>query len=170
MPDDLRDSACRRCGLAISRREFVQDAASLAAAVAALAGRPEDAHARPPIRPPAAQPAGTATYPLPPSDGVAIDRENQVILARHRGAIYAFALSCPHQRTMLTWLGREGRFQCPKHKSKYQPDGTFISGRATRNMDRHPIVRNEGGLVVDLDTTVKSDEALIAWSRAAVRL
>ena len=55
---------------------------------------------------------------------------------RFQGVVYAFNLSCPHQNTALKWQPDDQRFQCPKHKSRYQPDGTFISGRATRGMDR----------------------------------
>lgn len=112
----------------------------------------------------------TASYPTPGEDGVTIDKDNEVVVARYQKAIYAFALSCPHQRTMLKWLGQEGRFQCTKHKSKYQPDGTFISGRATRNMDRHPIKIEGGNVVVDLETTIQSDKEQAAWDAAVVRL
>jgi Rieske Fe-S protein len=76
-----------------------------------------------------------------------IDKANQVILVRWQNAVYAFALSCPHQNQALRWDAKETRFQCPKHKSKYQPDGTFISGRATRAMDRYA-VRHEGDTIV----------------------
>jgi nitrite reductase/ring-hydroxylating ferredoxin subunit len=111
-----------------------------------------------------------AIYDLPAADGVSIDRENQIIIARYQGAVYAFDLSCPHQRSMLKWLGGEGRFQCGKHKSKYQPDGMFISGRATRHMDRHPIKRENGKLVVELDVVFRSDKEPAEWERAAVKV
>jgi Rieske Fe-S protein len=83
---------------------------------------------------------------------------------------YAFALSCPHQNTALRWADAEHEFQCPKHHSKYQPDGTFITGRATRNMDRYAISRQGGNVVVDFDTLYRDDEDPKGWTAAAVRL
>jgi Rieske Fe-S protein len=96
-------------------------------------------------------PAGTEhRYPLPATDGVTIDRKEQVIIVRYQGHLYAFNLSCPHENTALKWLPKDMRFQCPKHESKYQPNGTFMSGRATRNMDRLAI-RKEGDALLPRD-------------------
>ena len=78
--------------------------------------------------------ADERTYPLPAADGVTIDRDAQIILVRHQNRVFAFGLACPHENTALRWRQQDSRFQCPRHESKYQPDGTFISGRATRNM------------------------------------
>jgi hypothetical protein len=36
------------------------------------------------------------TYPIPASDGATIDKDNDVILARYQGKVYAFGLACPH--------------------------------------------------------------------------
>lgn len=107
-------------------------------------------------------------YPIPAADGAVIDKDNQVILVRFERKVYAFNLSCPHQNTALHWLGDEGRFQCPKHKSRYQPDGVFISGRATRNMDRFAVRRDGATIVVDVDKMYRSDEDRAAWDAAAV--
>lgn len=111
---------------------------------------------------------GALQYPLPAGDGATVDKNNELIVARVQGKAYAFALSCPHQRTMLRWLPEEGRFQCPKHKSKYRPDGTFISGRATRGMDRHPIRLEGNTLIVDPDVTYREDHDAAAWQSAFV--
>jgi nitrite reductase/ring-hydroxylating ferredoxin subunit len=107
-------------------------------------------------------------YPLPASDGVTIDRKEQVILVRYQGHVYAFNLSCPHENTALKWLPKDMRFQCPKHESKYQPNGTFMSGRATRNMDRLAIRRDGDALLVDLSHIVKSDADPAAWTAATI--
>jgi Rieske Fe-S protein len=108
------------------------------------------------------------TYPIPGADGATIDRDAGVILVRYQGSLYAFNLSCPHQNTALHWLPDDGRFQCPKHKSKYQPDGKFISGRATRNMDRFAIKRDGNKVVVDLDQLFRSDKQPDAWAGAVL--
>ncbi len=110
-----------------------------------------------------------AAYPVPPGDGVQIDRDREVILVRYQGVVYAFALSCPHQKQSLRWKEGEARFECPKHKSKYQPNGSYISGRATRAMDRHPIRREGGTVRVDLTTKVRRDQEPERWESAHVR-
>lgn len=107
-------------------------------------------------------------YPIPTGDGVSIDRDNSAIIARANGKIYAFSLSCPHQNTALRWDGDDHQFQCPKHHSRYKEDGTFISGRATRNMDRLPIRRSGAELIVDVDTMYRQDEDPAAWTAAFV--
>jgi Rieske Fe-S protein len=109
-------------------------------------------------------------YPLPAADGVTIDRKTQIIIVRYQAHLYAFNLACPHENTALKWLPKDGRFQCPKHDSKYQPSGQFIGGRATRNMDRLG-VRLEGDmLVVDLSMFYQSDKNPTGWAAANVAL
>jgi len=109
-------------------------------------------------------------FPLPASDGVTIDRKAQVILVRYQAHLYAFNLSCPHENTALKWLPKDMRFQCPKHESKYQPNGTFMSGRATRNMDRLAIRRDGDAVYVDLSHIIKSDTDAAAWAAATLAL
>ena len=125
------------CGGCTSRRGFLESTLTgvVVAGVAVLVG--DDRLPIGTARVLAAQ-ADERKYPLPQADGVTIDRENEVILVRFQGAVYAFNLACPHEHTALRWRDGDGRFQCPRHESKYKPDGTFISGRATRNMDRLP--------------------------------
>ena len=152
------------------RRQFLKEATlALGGVMAALAASPREAVAMP-IR------LGEAlcvmgdevTYPVPTTDGATFDRENEVILVRWKNELFAFALSCPHQNTALKWLDSDGRFQCPKHKSKYQPDGTFISGRATRNMDRFAIRKEGKGVVVNLAKIYESDKQKALWDGARI--
>jgi Rieske Fe-S protein len=82
----------------------------------------------------------------------------------------AFNLACPHENTALRWRRQDDRFQCPRHESKYQPDGTFIEGRATRNMDRLPIRRDGDQVVVDLSRMIRSDQEPDAWAAASVAI
>jgi nitrite reductase/ring-hydroxylating ferredoxin subunit len=110
------------------------------------------------------------TYPIPAQDGVTIDKDHEVMLARYQQTVYAFGLSCPHQKTPLRWQEAEHRFQCPKHKSTFEPNGTFISGRATRDLDRYAIRRDAGNVVVDLGKLYRQDENRESWIAAVVRL
>jgi nitrite reductase/ring-hydroxylating ferredoxin subunit len=171
-PADAGRDACAGCPVASGRREFLQRvlAAGTAALVAAV-GLPGAAAALPVRLAAALARAGdTRTYAIPPEDGVQIDRDAQVILVRWQGAVYAFNLSCPHQNTALRWMEAAHRFQCPKHKSQYQPDGEFITGRATRGMDRLGIRRDGSTVVVDLDALHKQDDDPAGWAAAVVRL
>ena len=167
------DDVCRGCRLSGDRREFLQDAARIAlGALIALGLSPRRAAALAISHSTGHRSPGATevSYPIPASDGATIDEQNQVILVRFQGMAYAFALSCPHQNTALRWKGEDGRFQCPKHKSQYQPDGTFIKGRATRNMDRMPIRSDGRMLLVDVDHVYESDKDPSGWAGAHVRL
>jgi Rieske Fe-S protein len=153
------------------RRRFLRDVATAVAGImAALALSPREANALPLALTSALSSQGDeVTYPMPSADGATIDRDNEVILVRWKGAVYAFALSCPHQKTALRWLDApDTRFQCPKHKSKYQPDGTFISGKATRNMDRYAIRKDRKNVVVNLAQLFRNDKQPAAWGAAMV--
>ncbi|HEU0301083.1 MAG TPA: Rieske (2Fe-2S) protein [Longimicrobium sp.] len=166
MADEILDP-CAGC---TGRRDFLREAAGIAAAllVGLGAGRAQAQGVVPaPLRPAAVR-GGQVTYPIPPADGVSIDREREVIVVRWQARAYAFALSCPHQRTMLRWQQADGRFQCPKHRSRYQPDGTFVSGRATRGMDRYPLRAANGALVVDVARPIRQDQDRVAWDAAFV--
>jgi nitrite reductase/ring-hydroxylating ferredoxin subunit len=112
--------------------------------------------------------SGERRYPIPTADSVNIDHAGQVIIVRANGHVFAFSLACPHENAAVKWVEKDHRFQCTKHDSRYQPDGTHISGRATRNLDRFP-VREEGAeLVVSTDTTFHSDLNPQGWAGAEV--
>jgi nitrite reductase/ring-hydroxylating ferredoxin subunit len=114
--------------------------------------------------------AALATYPLPAEDGVNIDQQNEVIVARISNLVYALVLACPHQNTALRWNATLRRFQCPKHHSQYQQDGTFIDGRAKRSMDRFAVRRDGNNLVVDLDKVFEQDRDASGWNAARLSI
>ena len=107
-------------------------------------------------------------YPLPAADGVTIDKKAQVILVRFQGKVIAFNLSCPHENAAVRWKPAVSRFECTKHDSKYAPDGKYIGGRSTRNMDRLLIKRDGANVVVDLSKLVKSDAQPAEWAAAVI--
>jgi len=167
-----RRDACAGCGGVTSRRLALGRMST--AALAAMVGVelwPGSAAAVP-VTGASGAPAGPATtaYPVPAADGVTIDRDAQVIVVRFQQHAYAFNLACPHENTALRWKERDGLFQCPRHESRYRPDGTFVSGRATRNMDRLAIRRDGDRLVVGLDRLFRSDQQPQDWGAAAVSL
>jgi nitrite reductase/ring-hydroxylating ferredoxin subunit len=151
------------------RRAFLQNLTGLAVAVlVALGATPAEARAARVETAVGLRHGDTRRYPIPAADGVTIDHDNDVILVRYQNRVYAFNLACPHQNTALRWLAVEGRFQCPRHESKYRPDGQFISGRATRNMDRFAVSKDGTQLVVNLDTMYASDRQAAEWQAACV--
>ena len=153
----MNENPCDACS---SRRDFLKTGASLAALLAALpileiSGFASD---------------GEMRYPVPASDSANIDYKSQVILVRYQGAVFAFALSCPHQNNAIKWVAKEGRFQCTKHDSRYLPNGTYTSGRATRNMDRFAVRREGDSVVVDLKHWFQSDKDPSGWASALIRV
>jgi Rieske Fe-S protein len=164
---------CTECPLASSRRTFLQTAittiggtlatlgvsASIADALAtpiAVARRLDQEKAR------------VQRYLIPAKDGVQIDRAKHVILVRSLGNVYAFRLECPHQNTPLRWVAADDRFQCPRHHSQYAADGYFISGRATRGMDRYAVKRDGNVIAVTLSDIKKEDADPDGWKAAVV--
>ncbi|MEO5903891.1 MAG: Rieske (2Fe-2S) protein [Gemmatimonadaceae bacterium] len=168
---ELNHDDCETCPLVSNRRDFLRDAAVGVAGVLATLGLARTAAALPVTMITALfrKKAGI-TYAVPAADGVQIDRDNEVILARYQNAVYAFNLSCPHQRTALRWNDFDKQFQCPKHHSKYTPKGDFIKGRATRGMDRLAIARQGVNVVVDIDQMYKEDEDTAQWTAALVKV
>ncbi len=164
-------AGCDACPL-VDRRAFFADAARRAAgALLALGASPATA---------AALRIGVArgvrltgdehAFPIPAGDGATIDAHEQVIIVRYEQKAYAFNLSCPHQNTALRWHADDQQFQCPKHHSRYRPDGVFISGRATRSMDRLGVRRDGDSIVVDLDKFYRQDKNPTEWAAAFLAL
>jgi nitrite reductase/ring-hydroxylating ferredoxin subunit len=155
---DHRDQHPCACGEA-GRRDFLkQVAALLSGALAVAAGSPVAAR------------GAELTYPIPAADGATVDRDNGVIVVRHQGKVFAFNLSCPHENAAVRWKAAVGRFECSRHDSRYEPDGTYTSGRATRNMDRFPVRRAGDTVVVDIAKLIQSDTQKAQWEAAAVLL
>jgi nitrite reductase/ring-hydroxylating ferredoxin subunit len=160
---------CHECPIA--RREFLRAGSALAALAFGAIAMPEQAAALPVRFAPARARHGKAVhYAIPAADGATVDRENDVIIARVAGAIYALDLTCPHQHTAIRWNARETRFECPRHHSKYSPAGLFLEGRATRSLDRFPIRREGNEVVVDVEMPYEEHHDRAQWEAAVVEL
>ena len=151
---------CAGCPIA-SRRRFLAVAGGTLGALLAQATA---------IDARAGSTADEKRYAIPGGDGVSIDRAAEVILVRFHGQVFAFNLACPHENYALRWRDKDMRFQCPEHESRYQPDGTFVDGRATRHMDRFAVRREGAEVVVDLNVLYRSDKQSSEWTAAVVRL
>ena len=168
---ELNGDGCDGCPL-VPRREFLRDAGTIAAGIlVALGASPARAAAAP-------LSAITATgrrreeksYPVPAKDGSQIDKDNGVIVTRWEGKVYAFSLACPHQNTAIRWYDKDGKFECPKHHSRFEPDGLYIkdSGRATRGLDRFAIHKDGNNVMVNLDKLYQEDDDETEWKAAVV--
>ena len=88
-----------------------------------------------------------------------------MIVARLHQQVYRLQSGLSAREHGAALAAEEMRFQCPRHGSKYQPDGTFISGRATRNMDRFAVQRSGDTMLVDISQLSRSDEQAAAVDR-----
>jgi nitrite reductase/ring-hydroxylating ferredoxin subunit len=172
---DAPEGGCTSCPVAeaMERREFFREAMARAlAAVGAVALLPANGAAMHFHFISGSGGSTAKTYPIPATDGVSIDKTESVIIARFRDRAYAFSLACPHQNTALRWEARNSRFQCPKHKSRYQPDGVFIEGRATRGLDRFAVSREgqASEMQVNLEALYRQDQHAAQWEAAFVQL
>jgi nitrite reductase/ring-hydroxylating ferredoxin subunit len=174
MPDSREsDRDCDSCTLsgAVERREFLREAVTHAMlAVGALSTFTTGAAALPFAFTHGTGARADKGYPIPLTDGALIDKDESVIIARFENRVYAFSLACPHQNTAIRWEASNHRFQCPKHKSRYRPDGVFIEGRATRGLDRFAARRDGEQLLVNLDALYREDKNPAEWSTAFVDL
>jgi nitrite reductase/ring-hydroxylating ferredoxin subunit len=165
------NDACRGCAL-VDRRDFLRDASVAVVSVLVALGASPRIAAAAPIR--FVSPIGGShedkSYPIPAGDGTQIDKSNEVMVTRWQGKVYAFALSCPHQNTALKWSEKDHQFECPKHHSRFEPDGVYIkdSGRATRGLDRFAVRKDAGNIVVNLDKLLQEDDNEAEWKTAFV--
>jgi Rieske Fe-S protein len=166
---------CDGCPL-VDRRQFVRSAGVMALGIiAALGLKPAVGEAMPflgytkPIDGGASARDQEKAYPIPATDGAQIDRDNETIVARAAGKVYVFSLGCPHQNTGLHWNASAHEFQCPKHHSRFLPDGSYVdgSGRATRSMDRFAVRKDGETIVANLDALLQQDQD-DAWTAAFI--
>lgn len=169
----VNDRECDSCPI-IERRRFLRDATGAAAAIFAALGIAPSVAAAAPIEFVTALGGSREdkSYAVPAKDGAQIDKQNDTILMRWQGKVYVYSLACPHQNTAVHWSDKDNQFECPKHHSRYLPDGEYIkdSGRATRGLDRFAVRRDGDNIVANLDKLYQQDEDSSQWSVAFISL
>lgn len=163
-------SDCEQCPL-VGRRDFLRDASVATAGILlALGALPSMLTAQPAFISPVAIHGEDKSYPIPAADGTQIDKDNGTILTRWQGKVYVYSLACPHQNTALRWYDKDSRFECPKHHSRFQPDGEYVkdSGRATRGLDRFAVRKDGANIVANLDKMLKEDDNQADWTAAFI--
>src|SRR3954463_1531530 len=123
--DERDDCATHDCFVPTSRRRFLRDTFLTVAGAMVASGMSSTAAMAMPLKftSPRTSSGDLHTYAIPATDGAVVDKANEVILVRWQNAVYAFALSCPHQNTALKWYDKDHAFECTKHHSRFQPDG-----------------------------------------------
>lgn len=170
------DCAEQDCFLPTDRRRFLRYSFFTVAGALVAVGMPKASALALPLEltEPTRSTGNMHSYAVPAADGAVVDKSNEIIVVRWQDAVYAFALSCPHQNTALKWDDRDRGFQCPKHHSRFQPNGTYIegSGRATRAMDRFAVSKDAAGtgVNVDLDKLYQEDSDNALWTAAVIKL
>jgi nitrite reductase/ring-hydroxylating ferredoxin subunit len=165
MSRDIHD-----CGGCPTRRQFVGCVSASLTGAFVLPVIADALDLLPVVEAAGAQSGSEHAYPIPVQDSVTIDKKAQIILVRYQQKVIAFNLACPHENTALKWRESDKRFQCPKHDSKYTPEGVFKDGRATRNMDRLAIRRQGDQVLVGTDRLYQSDKQAKEWADAVVPL
>lgn len=131
-------------------------------------GRKTDAEALERTRLAGAADANERVYPIPAADSVSVDAQAHVLLIRSNGLIFAVSPACPHEQAPVRWVPRAERFQCSKHNSRYTREGQYISGRATRGLDRFAIRRDGPAVFVDVTRLWRADKNPAEWTAAVV--
>ena len=170
---DESEASCDGCAF-LERRAFLRDAGLMAAAILAALGAAPARAAAAPIEFVAALGGNIEdkSYPIPAADGTQIDKDNGTIVTRWQGKVYVFSLACPHQNTAIRWYDKDGAFECPKHHSRFQPDGEYVpdSGRATRGLDRFDVRKDGNNIVANLDKLYQEDDNDTEWKTAFIML
>lgn len=165
-------ATCTDCPVATaSRRAFLRDVGAMVATLfaAGAAASPAGALVNAVSETRATSARGLLrTYALPPTDSISVDVDNDLILARWQNRVHAFSLKCPHRGTRLEWLENEKRIFCPKHKARFMADGSHVSGRGSRDLDRYGLTRQGSSVVVDLGIVLRADTDANAWSAASI--
>jgi nitrite reductase/ring-hydroxylating ferredoxin subunit len=165
-------ASASNCPLRLDRRTFLRTASLAVAGSLVAAGlAPSDAFAGAVHDLTALASGGMErSYPVPATDGVWVDRDGNVAVARVGTHLFAFSLECPHRGRTLQWIPLEQRFYCAKHKARFTSDGAHASGRRTTELDRFAIRRTSAGVVVQLDQAFASDTNPSAWAAAELSL
>jgi nitrite reductase/ring-hydroxylating ferredoxin subunit len=164
-------SSCNGCAL-VARRDFLRDAGLMAVGMLVTLGATPARAAAASMG--LASPVGGSreekSYAIPAQDGTQIDKDNGTMITRWHGKVCVFSLACPHQNTALRWHDKDTEFECPKHHSRFDPEGNYVkdSGRATRGLDRFVVRKDGNNVVANLDKLLQEDEDEAAWKTAFV--
>jgi Rieske Fe-S protein len=64
-----------------------------------------------------------------------LDGEEVAVYKDDAGNVVKSSPVCPHQGCTVGWNAAEGTWDCPCHASRFEPDGSYISGPANEGLE-----------------------------------
>lgn len=96
-----------------------------------------------------------------PDNALTFVEEQKVFLVKKSGGIRAVSAVCTHLGCTVNWSEASGKFLCPCHGSKFDPDGKNISGPAPSPLIWYDVsLGKDGRIVVNMDRVVDPDRML----------
>lgn len=85
-----------------------------------------------------------------PVGGVLVLPGQRIAVGHTEAGWYALSTVCPHLGCLVQWLEEEGKFHCPCHGSRFEPDGAVQNGPAREDLVSVAIgLDDRGRLVAD---------------------
>jgi cytochrome b6-f complex iron-sulfur subunit len=146
----------------LNRRDFLGDTAAAALGITGLGATIVTVQYLSPnvlFEPPTRFRVGTSDdYPV---NSVTYIRDQQVYIVRGSQGFYAVSAVCTHLGCITEWRPEDQVIACPCHGSKFEKDGSKLSGPAPRPLPHFAIRQTpDGELIVDKLEIVKSTEVL----------
>jgi Rieske Fe-S protein len=69
-------------------------------------------------------------------EGITYIQSSQLFIYKNQHSIDILDAHCTHMGCILSYDETQQQFKCPCHKSKFDSDGTRLSGPAKRNLDK----------------------------------
>jgi Rieske Fe-S protein len=63
-----------------------------------------------------------------------LDGEEVAVYKDEEGDVVKLSPVCPHQGCTVGWNASEDTWDCPCHASRFEPDGSYISGPANEDL------------------------------------
>ncbi|HYK87313.1 MAG TPA: ubiquinol-cytochrome c reductase iron-sulfur subunit [Acidobacteriota bacterium] len=148
---DAEDSGAVGGGGLINRRDFLDELTAAALGIAGLGAVAVTLRYLSPnvlFEPPTSFRVGTPEeYPV---NSVAYIAEQQVYIVRSPEGFYAVSAICTHLGCVTQWKQDLDLIACPCHGSKFQRDGSVVTGPAPRSLPHYAIhLMPDGNLLVD---------------------
>ena len=64
-----------------------------------------------------------------------LDGEEVAVYKDDAGNVVKLSPICPHQNCTVGWNAAEGTWDCPCHASRFEADGSYISGPANEGLE-----------------------------------
>jgi cytochrome b6-f complex iron-sulfur subunit len=83
------------------------------------------------------------------------------------GGLMAVSMICSHLGCTVNWDASENIFKCPCHSSSFDKYGNVIKSPATKALNYHKVLLNEGNILVDTENIMvkqKFDAEVVTYA------